>query len=51
MTIYALSSGPGVSGVAVIRVTGENTSEVIKERNKELVKSMSEIKTFPKEFL
>jgi hypothetical protein len=28
-----------------------NTSEVIKERNKELVKSMSEIKTFPKEFL
>ena len=30
MTIYALSSGSGVSGVAVIRVSGENTSKVIK---------------------
>ena len=30
MTIYALSSGPGVSGVAIIRVSGQNTSEVIK---------------------
>tara|TARA_B100000579_G_scaffold436339_1_gene462025 strand:+ start:1735 stop:3066 length:1332 start_codon:yes stop_codon:yes gene_type:complete len=31
MTIYALSSGPGVSGIAVIRVSGERTTEVIKE--------------------
>ena len=31
MTIYALSSGPGVSGIAVIRVSGKNTSEVIKK--------------------
>ncbi len=31
MTIYALSSGPGVSGVAVIRVSGKNTAEVIKK--------------------
>ena len=31
MTIYALSSGPGVSGVAVIRVSGKNTAQVIKE--------------------
>jgi len=31
MTIYALSSGPGISGVAVIRVSGENTCEVIKK--------------------
>ena len=31
MTIYALSSGPGTSGVAVIRVSGENTAEVIKK--------------------
>jgi len=31
MTIYALSSGPGISGVAVIRVSGKNTSEVIKK--------------------
>jgi len=30
MTIYALSSGPGVSGIAVIRVSGERTAEVIK---------------------
>jgi len=31
MTIYALSSGPGISGVAVIRVSGKNTVEVIKK--------------------
>ena len=30
MTIYALSSGPGIAGVAVIRVTGKETSKVIK---------------------
>ena len=30
MTIYALSTGPGVSGVAIVRVSGENTSSVIK---------------------
>ena len=30
MTIYALSSGPGISGVAVVRVSGRHTSEVIK---------------------
>ena len=31
MTIYALSSGPGISGVAVVRVSGKETSEVIKK--------------------
>ena len=31
MTIYALSSGPGTSGVAVIRVSGKNTAQVIKK--------------------
>jgi len=31
MTIYALSSGPGTSGVAVIRVSGKNTAEVVKK--------------------
>ena len=31
MTIYALSSGSGISGVAVIRVSGNNTSNVIKQ--------------------
>ena len=29
MTIYALSSGPGISGIAVIRISGENCSKVI----------------------
>ena len=29
MTIYALSSGPGISGIAVIRITGQETSKVI----------------------
>ena len=29
MTIYALSSGPGISGIAVIRISGEETSNVI----------------------
>jgi len=31
MTIYALSSGPGISGVAVIRVSGKDTEVVIKK--------------------
>ncbi len=31
MTIYALSSGPGISGVAVIRVSGKSTAKVIKK--------------------
>ena len=30
MTIYALSSGPGISGVAVIRVSGKNTAKVVR---------------------
>ncbi len=30
MTIYALSSGPGTSGIAVIRISGPNCSKVIK---------------------
>ncbi len=30
MTIYALSSGPGISGVAIIRISGFETSKVIK---------------------
>ena len=29
MTIYALSSGPGVSGIAVIRISGPDTTEVV----------------------
>ena len=30
MTIYALSTGPGISGIAVIRISGDNTKKVIK---------------------
>ena len=30
MTIFALSSGPGVSGVAIIRISGFETQNVIK---------------------
>ena len=29
MTIYALSTGPGISGIAIIRVSGKNTRNVI----------------------
>ena len=31
MTIYALSSGSGISGIAVIRVSGKKTAKVIKK--------------------
>ena len=30
MTIYALSTGPGVSGVAIVRISGPESSDVIK---------------------
>jgi tRNA modification GTPase len=30
MTIYALSTGPGISGIAVIRVSGKNTAHVVR---------------------
>ena len=37
MTIYALSTGPGVSGVAIIRISGLDASKVIKSlTNKEI---------------
>ena len=29
MTIYALSSGPGISGLAVIRISGSQTKRII----------------------
>jgi tRNA modification GTPase len=39
MTIYALSSGPGISGVAVIRISGSKTSEIlVKLTGKEIPK-------------
>ena len=39
MTIYALSSGPGISGVAIVRISGKETSNVVKLlTNKDLPK-------------
>ena len=29
MTIYALSSGPGISGIGIVRLSGKETSKVI----------------------
>ena len=34
MTIYALSTGPGISGVAIVRVSGKDASVVIKSLTK-----------------
>ena len=31
MTIYALSTGPGIAGIAIIRISGPDTKEVIKK--------------------
>jgi tRNA modification GTPase len=30
MTIYALSTGPGISGIAIVRISGPEASKVIK---------------------
>ena len=50
MTIYALSSGPGVSGIAVIRVSGKNTAQVVKTltRSKLPAPRMATLKKFNK---
>ena len=34
MTIYALSTGPGISGMATIRISGEKAHEVISKLTK-----------------
>ena len=34
MTIYALSTGPGISGIAVIRISGKETGTAIKQLTK-----------------
>ena len=31
MNIYALSSGPGISGIAVIRISGNETSKILEK--------------------
>ena len=31
MTIYALSSGPGISGISVVRVSGSEAKNVVKK--------------------
>ena len=53
MTIYALSTGPGISGIAIIRVSGPDTSEVIKrltqnnlpEKKKATLRKINKINT------
>ena len=30
MTIYALSTGPGISGIAIVRISGPETSNIVK---------------------
>ena len=37
MTIYALSSGPGVAGISVIRVSGSETSKVISKLTRDVL--------------
>ena len=37
MTIFALSSGPGLSGIAVIRISGTKTSDIIKLLTNEIL--------------
>ncbi len=37
MTIYALSSGPGTSGIAVIRISGPETKLIIEEMTKDQI--------------
>ena len=37
MTIYALSTGPGVSGVAIIRISGPEASKAIKLLTKKVL--------------
>ena len=46
MTIYALSTGPGVSGVAIVRISGPEASEVIKllTKSKTLVPRMATLR-------
>ena len=54
MTIFALSSGPGVSGIAVIRISGKDTQAVIKlltdhklpKPRVATIKKFNKIKTF-----
>ena len=50
MTIYALSTGPGISGVAVIRISGPDTKEVIKKLTNSdmLTPRLATIKKFKK---
>ena len=44
MTIYALSTGPGISGIAVIRISGPETSKVIELlTKKKITKSQNSI--------
>ena len=37
MTIYALSSGPGISGIAVVRISGSKTSDILEAITKKKI--------------
>ena len=37
MTIYALSSGPGIAGISVIRISGPKTKKVVEEMTKQKI--------------
>ena len=43
MTIFALSSGPGISGVAIIRVSGIQTKNVISALTKKELPDFEEV--------
>ncbi len=51
MTIYALSSGPGISGIAIIRVSGDKSSKILSSLTsrpfpKERVATLKKIKNY-----
>jgi len=50
MTIYALSTGPGVSGIAVIRISGPETRHIIEKLTKKSIPTprVAELRRFNK---
>ena len=53
MTIYALSTGPGISGLAVIRVSGKETAKIIRKitgSSKLPIPRVATLKKFNKKF-
>ena len=44
MTIYALSSGPGLSGLAVIRISGKESLKIIEKMTEGDIKKNKKVK-------